>query len=43
MAKSLVSHMDKDVGKPDEEFRTSTTHFLSSEGDVLLQVRCAVS
>jgi prolyl 4-hydroxylase len=37
MAKSLVSHMDHDVGKPDEEFRTSTTHFLSSDGDDLLQ------
>ena len=37
MAKSLVSHMDHDVGKPDEEFRTSTTHFLTSDGDALLQ------
>ena len=37
MAKSLVSHMDKDVGKPDEEFRTSTNTFLSSAGDARLQ------
>jgi prolyl 4-hydroxylase len=36
MKGSKVSLMDKDVGKADVEFRTSTTHFLSSQGDDML-------
>eukprot|EP00937_MAST-01D_sp_MAST-1D-sp2_P005385 g5385.t1 len=37
MAKAKVSHMDKDVGKPDTDFRTSTNTFLSSQDDAVLQ------
>ena len=37
MAKSQVSLMDKDVGRAADEFRTSSTYFLASAGDDMLE------
>jgi hypothetical protein len=36
MAASKVSLMDKDKGKADKEFRTSTTYFLQTGSDAVL-------
>ena len=38
MAQSKVALMDKDVGKADVEFRTSSTYFLPSQTDTLREV-----
>ena len=38
MAHSKVALMDKDVGKADQEFRTSSTHFLPSQTNTLHEV-----
>merc|ERR1712216_323318 len=33
--KSVVSHMDHDVGKPSSDWRTSSTYFMPSDDDTL--------
>lgn len=33
--KSVVSHMDHDVGKPSSDWRTSSTYFMQSDDDLL--------
>jgi len=35
VAKSAVSHMDHDVGKPDTNWRSSSTYFMPSDDEVL--------
>jgi len=35
VAKSAVSHMDHDVGKPDTDWRSSSTYFMPSDDEVL--------
>eukprot|EP00434_Breviolum_minutum_P008295 symbB.v1.2.007318.t1/scaffold447.1/size204395/15 len=41
--KSAVKHMDHDVGKPDAEWRTSSTYFMPSDDDVLRNIDNRVS
>jgi len=38
MAKSKVAFMDRDIGKADEEFRTSSTYFLPSQTEKLKEI-----
>eukprot|EP00435_Cladocopium_sp_Y103_P038240 s103_g10.t1 len=41
--KSTVKHMDHDVGKPDANWRTSSTYFMPSDDDVLRRIDDRVS
>jgi len=42
IAKSAVSHMDHDVGKPDTNWRSSSTYFMPSDDDVLRRLDARV-
>jgi len=42
IAKSAVSHMDHDVGKPDANWRTSSTHFLNADDNILRRLDARV-
>jgi len=41
--KSTVSHMDHDVGKPDTNWRSSSTYFMASDDDMLRRLDTRVS
>jgi len=43
IAKSAVSHMDHDVGKPDTNWRSSSTYFMPSDDSTLRQLDRRVS
>mmetsp|Transcript_2454 Transcript_2454/g.4559 ORF Transcript_2454/g.4559 Transcript_2454/m.4559 type:complete len:420 (+) Transcript_2454:31-1290(+) len=41
--RSSVKHMDHDVGKPDANWRTSSTYFMASDDDILRRLDTRVS
>jgi len=43
IAKSAVSHMDHDVGKPDTNWRSSSTYFMRSDDDTLKRLDARVA